>query len=528
MLDTCCIDKRSSAELSEAINSMYSWYENSLVCLVILEDVTFTSQDLIWRHNTEYLERKIRGSVWFTRAWTLQELIAPRNVEFYDSAGKSFGSKLWMRQVLQTITGIDENVLKKTRPLEKCLVAEKMSWASARVSTRPEDIAYSLMGIFDVNMPLLYGERRNAFVRLQDEIVRRTNDPTILFWGLDSTANTLFASSPEDFHALHGMKIGPPQIDTFNLTNTGIDIEADLVEWNQTTYGLHIGLLKWTFDGIDLTTAPGEYMLLLRQNRSRGTMYRTGLVRRPWRKPGDPTLWTENKSFTLSRANREQELAEIHKSSAGFLGFQVPTHTVVSIKYVKTSDLQSSSRWEHENNILSTGGACVNCKLFGSKRDGVIRVVYTTFGKQQVHVDLGFDFNCNPCAFLHHKHDDRCIWDVRDLSSEPKRPSTGEGTGQRRMVSMTDARTGHVGFFLRCTNDEETSAAIPEALSPGPQKLWARLVPPGHRRGAHADLWTFHIQDVAQWAFWPGNTTCPERTENKESREANVTWVRAL
>ncbi|KAK0655719.1 hypothetical protein B0T16DRAFT_424448 [Cercophora newfieldiana] len=143
-VDTCCIDKSSSAELTEAINSMFKWYQNAKVCYAFLSDFPASAD------SNEALEI----CRWFTRGWTLQELIAPRDVTFFRQD--------W------------------TKPLRSIAVAQKMSWAAFRETTRVEDMAYSLLGIFDVNMPMLYGEGEKAFRRLQEEIIRSTSDLSIL------------------------------------------------------------------------------------------------------------------------------------------------------------------------------------------------------------------------------------------------------------------------------------------------------------------------------------------------------------
>ncbi|OLN97215.1 Vegetative incompatibility protein HET-E-1-like protein 3 [Colletotrichum chlorophyti] len=153
-VDTCCIDKTSSAELSEAINSMFAWYQNSGVCLVYLEDFHWDGMS--------YVTRKHR---WFTRGWTLQELIAPRHVEFYSASWTRFGDKRTDWRGLHRLTSIDPTVL-RTGHTEGMSVAEKMRWAAHRTTTRIEDMAYCLLGIFGVNLPLIYGEGEKAFQRL--------------------------------------------------------------------------------------------------------------------------------------------------------------------------------------------------------------------------------------------------------------------------------------------------------------------------------------------------------------------------
>ena len=125
-------------------------------------------------------------SRWFTRGWTLQELIAPAQVQFYDKSWNSIGMKDNLSQELSLITGIGQEVLlaSKGRNLEELLdqvpTARKMSWAANRETTRIEDTAYCLLGIFGVNVPLLYGEGERAFIRLQEEIVKNSNDLSLL------------------------------------------------------------------------------------------------------------------------------------------------------------------------------------------------------------------------------------------------------------------------------------------------------------------------------------------------------------
>ncbi|KAI0447547.1 HET-domain-containing protein [Xylaria telfairii] len=173
-VDTCCIDKRSSAELSEAINSMYKWYCDAAECFAFLQDATGSENDA-----------SFRNSRWFTRGWTLQEFIAPKRLSFYNHEWKLIGKMhedYHLCEAVSSITLIPVAFLKGA-PLSDACVAKKMSWASRRQTTRPEDVAYSLLGIFGINMPLLYGEGQNAFIRLQEEIINKTQDPSILTWG---------------------------------------------------------------------------------------------------------------------------------------------------------------------------------------------------------------------------------------------------------------------------------------------------------------------------------------------------------
>jgi hypothetical protein len=175
-LRSCCIDKKSSAELSEAINSMYRWYQQSAVCYVFLADVSSDKPEI---------KVQFKSSRWFTRGWTLQELIAPQNVVFYSKEWRILGTKSddEMTIFLSLITRIDEEYV-NGKDINLASISKRMSWASSRRTTRTEDIAYCLLGIFDLNMPLLYGEGKRAFRRLQEEILKtQPYEHTLFAWG---------------------------------------------------------------------------------------------------------------------------------------------------------------------------------------------------------------------------------------------------------------------------------------------------------------------------------------------------------
>jgi hypothetical protein len=174
-VDTCCIDKSSSAELSEAINSMFRWYQKAARCYVYLSDVSIRKRKVSDRSAVCTWESAFRASKWFIRGWTLQELLAPRSVEFYSREGKILGSKRTLEQQIHEITGVPATALREDPP-SQFDVDERFSWAKSRQTTRGEDKAYSLFGIFDVHMPLLYGEGEvKAFLRLREAIDRPLN-----------------------------------------------------------------------------------------------------------------------------------------------------------------------------------------------------------------------------------------------------------------------------------------------------------------------------------------------------------------
>ena len=163
-IDTCCIDKSSSAELTEAINSMFRWYRQASRCYVYLSDVR--DEDL-----------SVFGeSRWFTRSWTLQELLAPGMVEFFSAGGKRIGDKRSLKRQITRATGIPSKAL-EGQPLSGFSVDERMSWTANRTATRKEDEAYCLLGMFDVHLPLIYGEGDNAWARLHEAIEKRSKSP---------------------------------------------------------------------------------------------------------------------------------------------------------------------------------------------------------------------------------------------------------------------------------------------------------------------------------------------------------------
>jgi hypothetical protein len=163
-VDTCCIDKSNSTELSEAINSMFRWYCNAVKCYVYLSDVSRPD------FSDKFNQLEFRTSRWFTRGWTLQELIAPTSVEFFSKHWVQIGDKISLEQYIHEITGIPVKALRGSA-LSDFSIAERMSWARSRRTTRAEDKAYSLLGIFDVHIPLIYGEGgENAGKRLREAI----------------------------------------------------------------------------------------------------------------------------------------------------------------------------------------------------------------------------------------------------------------------------------------------------------------------------------------------------------------------
>ncbi|KAI0131970.1 heterokaryon incompatibility protein-domain-containing protein [Xylariales sp. AK1849] len=262
-VDTCCIDKSSSAELSEAINSMYQWYTDSAICFAYLSDLP-TEKQIIIQHPHEddnaitgLLRNSFATCRWWTRGWTLQELIAPRNLDFYDKEWNFYGDKEGLAHEITSITRVSRSILNHNKELDDVAIAVRMSWAATRQTTRAEDTAYCLLGIFDINMPLLYGEGQKAFVRLQEEICKKTTDLSIFAWtarppeGPNQEVQQyrgIFAKHPSEFKGGYCIQMAPKtQLTTayeITLTNKGVRLDD-----GRTYLSLKYGLVMYLNSG---------------------------------------------------------------------------------------------------------------------------------------------------------------------------------------------------------------------------------------------------------------------------------------
>ena len=240
-MDNCCIDKTSSAELSEAINSMYRWYQRAEVCYAYLADVPFD----IFNCLAGFIGSEFSRSEWFTRGWTLQELIAPSRLIFLSQEWREIGTKSSLQEDIFRITGIPIPILSGDHNLETASIAQRMSWAAKRKTSRLEDRAYSLMGMFGINIPLIYGEGETAFVRLQEEIIKVSDDHSIFAWKSKNQNNGgLLATSPDAFEESADIILRhSPSITTnspWTVSNKGINLELSFIGIGYRGLGLAI------------------------------------------------------------------------------------------------------------------------------------------------------------------------------------------------------------------------------------------------------------------------------------------------
>lgn len=392
-VDTCCINKDSSAELSEAINSMYRWYKASAVCYTYLSDVSANAPD------GDIVEQQIKSSVWFTRGWTLQELLAPQHVVFYDQQWEFLGTKQTLSKLLTLQTGIDEAIL-DGESLSRCSIAQRMSWASQRVTTRIEDTAYCLLGIFDVNMPMLYGEGEKAFLRLQEEIIKRSDDHTIFAWPIHRHGQPgLLADSPAAFVNCHQIRTMTSRQgrSPYSLTNRGLSIKLLAIQFTTDTYMVPLdcvdGLLSAGFGLADFRL--GMFLRRLNEDDQYARVEHEGrtfmqLKASTWNygalnplrsaRPVEQIEINVRQQFTESNTNNYKDRVN---------GFRIAIPGILD--WSSSSYKVSGSSWNPQERIMSLkpGDFSTVGFLDISKQNRKIKVI-----------KLGFDFEYNPVCFI--------------------------------------------------------------------------------------------------------------------------------
>lgn len=371
-IDTCCINKTDSVEMGEAINSMYRWYAMSKVCIAYLQDVTTSAQ--------------FSESEWFNRGWTLQELIAPKSVCFYDRNWGYLGNKDSLSKTLVARTNIPADVLKNAKSPQAYSVAQRMSWAAKRTTKRLEDRAYSLMGLFGVNMAMIYGERERAFIRLQEQIISKSTDESIFVWDLDlledSTRDAkqvhcgLLASSPACFARCHDV-VSNGRSRGFRINQFGLSISLPATLY---TLGTYLAPLNVKKDKVH-----GNCAILLAKRSGMDSFVRTSSP------SGESILMTEKfgtdlKEFSVASETMET-LLHLYPGfwlrKLGFYDAHIKAHKI----------LERVSSAEDDRLKLPDGEV-------GTA--GIIRLSLQESGQPAGFgwIKLGFDADCQPVCFM--------------------------------------------------------------------------------------------------------------------------------
>ncbi|KAL8997680.1 MAG: hypothetical protein Q9169_003087 [Polycauliona sp. 2 TL-2023] len=421
-VDTCCINKESSTELSEAINSMFQWYEAAAVCYAFLSDVK--------------VGEELGNSVWFQRGWTLQELLAPRKVNFCDGLWHWIGTKGTLSKIIAQRTGIDEAAL-AGRDLSQYSIAQRMSWASKRVTTRIEDLSYCLLGLFEVNMPLLYGEGPKAFMRLQEEIIKQSDDHSIFAWPMLYDHSGLLTSSPFVFAQCYRVRVYTLRSghSPYSMTNRGLSCRFVAKPLVPDTYLVRLDCTN------DLVSLP---------KNGDATQYNIGIFLRRLYEDDQYARVTHNGQSLVclaaedwdempsSRSFSQQELEEVQKRRSKF-----PCFINVNVRQRFSSLVHSSTYKPHHNGfrIIIPGllpssdmgdQPSENLKILDCHWDAQDQLMHLQPGRYGyvgtiemspqnsyiTHVKLGFDFEYNPICFLADLGADNYIHGGRKFSSQ--------------------------------------------------------------------------------------------------------------
>jgi hypothetical protein len=349
--DTCCINKSSSAELSESINSMFRWYHQAVICYVYLEDI----QDI----------EQLADARWFTRGWTLQELIAPKRLNFYDSQWRAIGTREDLASEISLITRIDWEALHGTESLtyvRGASLAKRMAWAANRTTTREEDIAYCLIGLFDINMPLLYGEGGiKAFARLQEEIIKRGLDQSFLAWILPTdwfemqllpTDLDFFAGHPRCFEGCENVLITGDDVAPFSLNNKGLQIRLPIYQEKVASRSTH-------------------YIAVLACYSEDSNMKRIGIVLRAIERNGNHFIYTYSGSHRVV-SNAEFQTARLQDCCILRVSARMNRHLLWVRNPVRTPIRNPALGfwlWKPETLYLDTSSSVYEWKRHKSRRE---------------------------------------------------------------------------------------------------------------------------------------------------------------
>ena len=472
-VDRFCIDKSSSSELSEAINSMFRWYQNAGICYAYLSDVVASPSG--------GFSDSFARSAWFTRGWTLQELLAPGRVRFYDRHWQDLGTKQSLMHEIQSITNINLDAL-EGRSVLAVSISERMSWASKRITTRPEDRAYSLFGIFDVSMPMLYGEGDKAFIRLQEEIIKISDDYSIFAWeGILDESPGLLAPSPAHFPSRNEAETKQfvrKRHESYSMTNQGLSIELNLTPWYAMIY---LALLD--IECVDRTGNRLGLGIFLRSLDEEGQYARIKFDGRDLHTDNHASLvFDEMRPYRKVRVKVRQSIVPDYKadnvkfSRDSLYGFRIRTAEIFA-QGSPGHDLfkiHTQGTWDRKNRILELRPG----------QHGCVGLIDISPQKKKVRIiKLGFDFDFNPvCIIANDDHDekDRSIWDLARMESKNWRliedPNGYLKAKEPARGLLALKETKKIGITHIIEEHQSIRVAIHQTLSSSRGRVWDFMI----------------------------------------------------
>ncbi|KAL1595949.1 hypothetical protein SLS60_009639 [Paraconiothyrium brasiliense] len=530
-VDTCCIDKSSSAELQEAINSMYLWYEQSDVCYAYLEDVSRKSRHLI------------EQSEWFTRGWTLQELLAPKGllealicdepvnvwhlvVHFFDASWNPLGSLAELVKSIHKATNIRKDLLRGEVKLQDCSIAERMSWAAGRRTKRIEDRAYSLFGIFQVHLPMLYGEREAAFQRLQQAILKVAEDDTLFAWtGVSKQFGGLLAPNLEAFNdgALFRASSGGPnlRISGSDAPERRIGITTQLYPWCTDTYVVFLGCENIEHgDARGTKSIAGIYLRTLKEDDDFARVeidgkdmayftadeYQSCLdkgkteIRTPY-KPIARNTWMMERSISVRQLSLSQEHQSYLKPRVYGFSISMPVerhlayfidhdgalddhmkrqHNVYNMSYD-----ESTSEWNPEKGILRAfDGVVLERGIIGTLKSPHFSETRTQ-SKTIQDIHFGFDHFFNPTLFIRHN-------ELINAKENIDNFCDNTGPSDRSVVLYEPKSSGGFDGFSGFENGFNAEVS-PKLIKPNEEaNFWTETsLQPGHLDHPERNFWAF-------------------------------------
>lgn len=369
-----------------------------------------------------------------------------------------------------------------------------MSWAANRTATRSEDVAYSLMGIFDVNMPLLYGEREKAFSRLQEEIIRRTHETTFLAWSIDNDPkDLLLARSPADFVGAKERRVDPvvDSRSTFGLTNVGLEIEGKIIRVKPDIYGLLIGV----------TPETGYFLTFVTLNQSNVGL-KTGICELN----GPLLVWYKERKVTILRTSVPRIGSDLDDWPENF-GFTIKAEAGVSVRPIEVEygefeyGLVALGEVKNEIKIHThkwsapvESSSKLTCAFDGEMRPATAKISCTTGSEWTFYIDLSFDFDFRPCALLYKGDSNGRVWEISD-SVGANKSATDLDQREHKWTHVLDDDRRSTSFFLRAEGHRMVFAKVPESLAYGECSVWASFAPPSYNDFG-LDYWTFAMSTV--------------------------------